>query len=439
MKRVLLIATLLLIGRFADAVAWLPPPEPLTGGEGKLRLSRNPRGAIAVDGADNTHIVFWSGLESGTTPDTPSRVYYRLRTPDGAWSEPVEVDNSFIGLQRIGGRHPSLALTAAGGAWVVWHDHRHCAGPGWINNIEIYADYRPPGGTFSATDLRLTTTSAGHSGDNGYAPRIAVGPDGNAHVAWYDFHYVSGMDDTAELFLKSSSGGMFNLTESMAAMRQTYSAGRGGWPPYTLPDIAVGADGVRHLAWIGGLYSNVDLFYGYAPPAGGLTGIQTLAVEAAGYYDPPRLAVAPNGDVWVVYGDQSADDHEDIVALRRRAGEAAFDPPLRLAESDARETAPCPVFDGAGRLHLAYVEAALETHVVYLIYDPALNATVFSQRVTAQSRAWARPALALGAYDEPRLLVEEDIDGDNGALWFAIAAPEIPPSGVMSRRWRCYE
>jgi hypothetical protein len=228
-------------------------PEKLTDGSEKFQLSRYPSKAMGFDSQGRLHITYWAG-GFATSPATPSAVYYQNWTVEDGWSTREFIDDSFFddgsGPVKYGGRHPSLAITPDNTVWIAWHDHRHCnpdpPGNG-IDNIEVYADRRPANGSFSSTDLRLTTTSAPHFGDNAYLPRIVARPDGGVSVLWYDFH-VDGF--VSDMFVKhSDSSGNFDLAEPILSMRITNQDDRPGSgfskPAYSIPDFA--CDGAGNL------------------------------------------------------------------------------------------------------------------------------------------------------------------------------------------------
>ncbi len=310
----------------------------------------------------------------------------------------------------------------------------------WIDNVEIYADRKPQGGEFSAADLRVTTTNAGGMGDNGYTPRIAAGPSGRITIAWYDFTANASASD---LYLKTSdSSGAFNWGEAISACRLTNELDRGGSPSFTVPDLAIGPDGARHLVWNAGEGSGENLYYAEVSAGGESTtqivfGPRVIAAGGSDFYEPAHVAAAPNGDVWVAFGDETYAPNEKITLLRRRAGAADFDTPIAIDPvSAARQTQPDLKIDALGRVHLAWIDARAGTHVYYALYDPSAAQVVESRPVTAESGEYARPSLALDRSGRPFILFERSLGAMSGDIWFA--APATPAS-ANEREWRLYE
>lgn len=391
-------------------------PERITNGAVKYRLSRTANGVMAFDSEGRLHVTYWSGGIQ-TTPGSPSFVYHQSWTLDGGWSARVSIDDSSVGQAHVGGRHPSLAVAADDTVWVTWHDHRHSTpGGSWIDNIEIYADKMPPTGAFSSTDVRLTHTVAAHAGDNGYAPKIARGPDGRLSLVWYDSHFSSG--DIADIFLKTSDpAAVFDLGEPMSAMRLTDPADHPSLP-YSVPDLAIDSSGKRHLVWAGGYGPDVNLYYAEAPLGATQVAEVLLAAGATDFFDPPHMVAGQNGDVWIACGDDSNPQGEEVVLFRRRVGEPGFDPPFPIAPDPARQYAPDLEVDTAGKVHLAWIDEREGARVFYGVYDPLGAQLLEEQPITPAPGNWARPSLALDVEGEVYVLWEEDRASGEGDIWF---------------------
>jgi hypothetical protein len=412
------------------------PPEKLTDSTEKYRLSRTANGHMDFDAAGNLHVTYWSGSELGTTPGLPSHIYYRFRSREGIWSAEQAIDNSTVGSQElhIGGRHPSLAIAPDQTIWIVWGDHRHCTASGnWMDNTEVYADSKRLGASFSEEDIRITTTNAAHLGDNAFAPKVISDREGRLSVCWFDFHFDR---DVSDLLLKTSDSlGALDLGETMDSMRITNLADRGNAPGFTVPGLAVDSSGTRYLVWVGGFGAGGNLYYAEAGSAGGTVSERVLATGAVDFFDPPHITIAPNDDVWVVFGDDSVSGGEDVVLLRRRAGEPDFDSPFTVAGGASREYAPDCEIDADGLVHLVWVDERFGTHVYYGVFDTDLPGLIESFPLTETSGPWARPTLALDARGEVYVLWEENTSVSEGDLWFATTAQPIPSS---VQGWQLY-
>ncbi|MCX8037959.1 MAG: hypothetical protein N3D11_13095 [Candidatus Sumerlaeia bacterium] len=350
--------------------------------------------AVGPDGA--VHLVFWSGVLD-VSPANPSTVWYCRRDPvSGRWSAPEIVDDSYTSMGvRLGGRHPSLALAANGTVRVFWHDYRHCVSSlRWINNIELYMDSRPPHGSFSGADIRLTQTAALHDGDNGYVPQAVMYTNGEIFLAWYDYHYNRNL---ADLFLaKSNPQGDFAAPVPLAAARLTDVTQRGNSISYTLPDIAVDSSGAVHIVWTRDNAAGYGVFYARRGTTGSLASPQMLSTGAATFFDPPHITCSPQGDVFVAYTEYGTPASGAYVQ-RLRAGWATFDPPVKVTSVQSNQKHADLKTDSTGMLHLVWVdERTGRAEVFYGRFNPTTKTLVEEIKVSTGPSDSARPCIALG-------------------------------------------
>jgi hypothetical protein len=401
------------------------PAELIPDAPAKYRLSRNSRGQAAFDANGRLHLVYWTGAEA-TLPATPSRIYYRSWTRLDGWSERVQVEQSRDNLDReLGGRNPALLVTPAGEVVVAWGDYRHTTdGGGGIDNIEIYLDRRPVGGDFVAGDLRLTYTTATHSGDNGYAPRIARSADGRLHVLWYDFNDNPMVSD---LYLASSdTAGVFNPAEGLAAWRLTNQADRGPTPSaYTLGDVVVDSADAIHIIWMEGTAGKGPIRHavvGATRPVAETI----IATEAGGFFDPPRLLATADGSVWAVYTDRTGTNPGDIAARRLAPGGGSFGAAIAITNHPATQRQADVAADSTGRLHFVWVDErdGLQ-RVFHRTFDPGSGLLGAETILTASSSNWARPVVAINGEDQLAVVAEEDLGTAQGRLWWVRSDPAL--------------
>lgn len=423
-------ALLLALPLAAAAQPQFLPPEPITGTEQTYRFSRTASNLAAFDGEGRLHVTYFAG-EEVTNPTYPSYIYHRAWSPQEGWSEETLVDRSLQGATRIGGRHPSLTISQDGTVWIVWQDHRHGTPTfNYIDNNELYANSKSAGGEFAAQDIRLTTTNAGPPGDNAYAPRIVTGPAGRLHIAWYDFH---ANPSVADLYIKASDPStVFDLSETMESMRLTWETERDGSPSFTVPDLAIGPDGTRHLTWTTGSGAIGDLYYGSLSAESMNLEFELLAPGVASYFDPPRIDIGPDGSVWIANGDGA-----DQVALRRKPPEAAsFGTPIVLTSQAVPSAGPSMAFDSEGRMHIAWIGDPEGVQVMYGIFDPEEETLVEEIIVSGAAGFHARPVVMLTVADEPFIMWERQnqVAFPGGSLWFTRL---VPPSSACPA-WQYY-
>ena len=452
-----LFATLLLFVAFPSRQACsapacdFGPAEKITGGGAKHHFSRLSNGVAAFDTSGTLHVTYWSGSETqSTSPDSPTYVLYRSWSPSAGWSAQTQVDDSFNPDGHVGGRHPSLAVAPNGTVWIVWHDYRNCTPGNWMDNTEIYADFKPKGGQFTSTDLRLTTTpvSPDFAGDNGFCPRVAVDSSGRVRVTWYDFHFSRSSDtwlNLSDIFLKlSDPSGAFDPGQTMESMRLTRFEDRGGLktdtPSYTMPDMDVDTSGTSHLIWVAGTGYTSNLYYAAMPAGGTATRETQLAANVRSYFDPPHVDVAPNGDVWIAYAD--AQDVEKIMIRRRRVGQADFDAPVTIASDPTiANSQPDLEVDADGNAHVVWIRrrGTADRDVVYALYNPAKGKISAEAVLSPAPAKWDRPSLALRADGAAVALFEENTSLFEGDIWFASSLPKPKVTAADPAVWNFYE
>ncbi|NQU41981.1 hypothetical protein HQ520_01760 [bacterium] len=421
------------------ATDFLPAEQIAGDGLTRYSLSRLANNVLAFDSEGRLHAVYWSGPEGAyTNPTSPAYVYYRIWLPESGWSGQISIDDSFNGDGHIGGRHPSLAITDSDTVWVVWHDGRDTTPGNWLDNLEIYADFRPKGGAFSSSDIRLSNGTG-----NGYVPRVAADASGRIHATWYDFHFTQGSDtelNVSDIFLKSSDAeGLFNPAETMTDIQFTDYTQRGGavytTPSYTMPDLAVDPSGDRHLIWVVGTGDSSPLYYARIP-AGSATATEAqIEPQVRAYFDPPHIAAAPNGDIWIAYADAAATSR--VMLKRLRAGQTAFDTPIPISSDNAvNQYNPDVEVDADGIAHIVWIRrrSTSDRDILYATYDIATDTVGEPLVLSPEAGKWDRPSLALSDTGVA-ILFEKSVSLSVGQIWFVT---DIAPKTTAVKTWEAY-
>ena len=402
------------------------------------RMSRNAGSQMDFDSSGTLHLTYWSGF-SETMPDSPSAVYYQSWRDGTGWSSNTLVDQSvsddpgYLG-KRMGGRHPSLAVGPDDRVWITWHDHRHCgvdAPYNGINNIEIYCDSKPSTGSFAQGDIRLTQTAASHYGDNGYAPRIDVAPNGSVSVMWYDFHFDGSVSDI--FMMTSDASGTFDTAASMASRRLTNSDDRHRLPDramkaaFDMPDFAIGAANQCYTVWthgfggsLGGETGSPIYFAEVSEPATSVS-YATIASQTDSYWYPPKIKAAPNGDLWVIY-TALLDPNRRVEIVRRPSGQADFQTPVVVADGPQDLNGDLAI-DSQGRLHVVWIgDAGFGSgYVRYAMLSSDGQTILREETLTPDSGAWSGPCIVVDDRDHPFITFcegDNEYVGDQGDIWF---------------------
>lgn len=392
-----------------------------------LRFTRNTTSQAAFDSNGVLHLAYWVGGDE-TNVANPSFVYYRNWTTSGGWSDAIVVDQSFNeSEERLGGRQPSLAVGPDGAVWVAWHDYRHVnPASSSIDNLEIYIDRIPPGGDSFDGNIRLTETSAAHSGDNGYSPQIAIGTDGRVHVVWHDFHAAPEISDIH--YRVSDVNGVFPASEVIGDHRVTNFNDRSpGAAAYTLPALAIAGDGAVHAAWGSGTGGAAPMLHGRLDGVTFPISGTEITPSGGSFFDPPRLVPSPAGGIWLVYTDRQSNNLGVVTLRYLPGGGSEFGAPVLISGTGGMTTnQPSARVGEGGVVHLVYRRSGVQTHLYYRTWDPVEEVLGGEIQVTETSGTWLNPVLLLDGNDQPWVLFEEDLGTSLGRIW--MVRPDVETS-----------
>ncbi len=286
---VALLLALTLLGGFYSALQAAPAPHVTSGGALPINLSNSlhaftPDIAQATDG---TIYVVWSDDKDGKL-----NIFIASSTDDGqTWSNPMPVDATVYDS-----RNPSLVVSGTLPR-VAWADEI-----GGLNYRLMQNDVG------EGTSLIIPTAY----NQVAVKPALAGGPDGDLHLVFTGKRSIDGT--TSVLYSRRPPGASAWSTATVV-----YSLS--GWTALN-PALAISADGsVLHATWNG----NVGSFRYpmYISGTIGITGVtwfeeQTIPPDTLIW--EPDIAVAPNGDVHVVWSQRLGDRTQIYLHYNRREG-----------------------------------------------------------------------------------------------------------------------
>jgi len=260
---------------------------------------------IAVDGADNLHVVWHAG-------GNPEDIYYRKCT-GGVWGSTVNLSNS-SGQRSM---TPRIAVDAAGNDMLVaWHEDKQTGG-----NWDIMAR-RCLSGTWGSLENVSADSTLSRTAD------VVRDTSGNYHAAWEDI-------DTKNVFYsKRDTGGSWSARAPIDT-----TSGRS----YGVA-LAIDSSNGVHAVWHD---DNDDWDIAYRYRSGSGWGPVANISNHPGVVDcGAHLDVDANGNVFVAWHD-----YDNIYYCEKRNGSWR---PWYVVSSGTYQTAPCVVVDGASRTHLTW-------------------------------------------------------------------------------------
>lgn len=244
-------------------------------------------GTVAVDGD--------GGLAVAWVDQARKAVLLQRLTPAGAplFAQPVDVSRqpaTFSWLPRL-----AFAPDAPAQLYVAWQEIVFSGGS---HGGEIFFARSSDGGATFGTPLNLSRSKGGdgkgridrdtwHNGSFD----LAAGPDGVVHAAWTEY-------GGALWHSRSTDGGQrFSPPRRIAGSDRV---------PARAPSLAVGRDGAVHLAWTVGDDPGADIRLAVSRDGGATFGTPRIVGPGRGWSDAPKLAVAPDGVVHLVYAQSTA-------------------------------------------------------------------------------------------------------------------------------------
>lgn len=334
------------------------------------QFSRNPSDAMAIDRSGTVHLTGF--IDNGNA----SRVEY-LRMTKGQ----TPVRQPLLGEMEVHTRQPAIEIDANGGLHFAWQDYRHAtAAANFIDNIEIYYGYLPPGDELPLQVSRVSHTEAAHQGDNGYMPQLAVAESGQVYLAWYDF---TRDGNHADVFMRTTAAGepfddVVGIEPFRIARVESSNENASLW----LPDV-VHAGGDAFAVWglREGFSGTFTLLGGYAGSLQAGTEPIVIAEQGAGFLDPPRVAANAAGEIAVAYSRFA--DGAARIFVQRLADADMRGGAMAASDGSLNASQPSVLYASNGRLWLAWQEdLGGFCQIVAAVMAPETGAVIDTQIVS---------------------------------------------------------
>jgi len=331
--------------------------------DGSLTSKPNGR-CLAVDSADNVHIV-WFDYRHGNP-----EIYYK-KYDDAAWGPDVRL--TFDGETA---EYPSVAVDPDDNVHVVWTE--------WTgNNFEIY--YKVYDGMTWGSKVRLTT-----AGDDSRMPAIAADNAGNLHVVWYDARGTSW-----DVFYKKYNGAWSPDTMISTSGNANYSA---------LPAIAVDDSFNVHVAWYDSRHGQDEIYYRKSSGTSWEPEVRlSIGYEASW---SPSIAVADER-VYVAWHDYRDWDYE--IYCRAFDG-MTWEPQERVTYAAGVSGNACLATDDSGYVHIVWHDRRDGNYEVYYNKHNGTNWTG-DLRLTTASGASQRPFIGCTSTGRLHVIWQDERDG----------------------------
>ncbi|NLG64782.1 MAG: hypothetical protein GX537_04175, partial [Actinobacteria bacterium] len=281
---------------------------------------------------------------------------------------------------------PSIAVDAAGNAYIVWQDGRNDGG-------DIRFAYQPVDGGWQDHAMINDDSGANWQG----TPDLTVDAEGNLYAVWADARNGEGEGDNDIYFATRPAGGEWSANEVVANAVGSLEN----------PRIAVDGDGGVHVVW----QDSVEDYIYYATRLGtGVWSTPEQVCDDEAMANDPVLAVGPQGQLYVTWWDYRISGGEgasEIFVAERIAGVWSADVNVNDYPLWIEQQAPAIAVDPLGNVTLVWQDTREGTADIYFAEHPlagdwSANARV-GQSGGAASKEWADFAV--------------DAEGGGYALW----------------------
>ncbi len=337
---------------------------------------------IAVDAQGSIHAI-WRDK-----PADVLDIMYSIKPAGGSWSEPVNITHNVSPALSYGAR---TVVDARGDIHVVVVSSDTPSA-----NTELYYMTKPAHGGWSKA-VNITNT-AGCS----YAPAIAVDAQNGLHVIWID--NTSGTD--RGYYITKPSGGSWSIPAVI-------SNGPGNSEQAA---IAVDVQGNLHLTWYtnSSIPSKVDIIYG-TRSAGGSWSKPSNISDNSGRSELPTIAVDVQGNVYVVWEDNTSGNYGILYATKSAGG--SWSMPLNISRSSGTSHSPAMATDAHGTLHAAWVDGTSGNQEIMYATKPAGGSWSEPANISNNTGGSYSPAISVDIQDNVCVIWVEFVHGVHSVLF----------------------
>lgn len=301
-------------------------------------LGKGHTPSISSDGRGHMCIVFEGTDEKTGLAD----VFCSLSDDRGkTWTPRVDVSPTVAVSTR-----PRVAIEKSGAIDIVWNDTAYGE-----NNPDIFFTRSTDGGRSWSRPANISMTP-GASRD----PELAIGPDDKIHVVFAETPesdvsardiYYSSSSDNGKTWLRDSR--LENVSKTKADSSE--------------PSIAVGGDGIVHVAWKEENASAIDrpqIFYSRRTEAGWSP--DTNVSQNLRYSYHPVIACGADGKVYINWLDRAKVEGSADIWYVGISGGVPLSKPILVTDTGSIANAAQMTADKSDRLAVAWPDKALGTN-----------------------------------------------------------------------------
>jgi len=298
-------------------------------------VAKGSRPRIASDNSGQLHVVY-----EGHEKDLSVKNIFYTKSSDGGmhWTPAVNISNTSGTPSQ-----PDIAVEQNGAVDVVWADTNTTeASP------DIYFARSSDGGT-SWSQPRDISNTLGASVE----PVVATGPDSSIQVVWCDLSQGEKNKEIYYIF-STDAGRTWGKDPLFTAEDISNTPGSS-----IEPAIAVGQDGVVHVAWLDSTpgESHPDIYY-VRKENGVWTKSPTNVSHSPRVSDHPTIGCGPKGKVYISWLDYSQKPTAPDIWCAISGKDGHFEKPINVSNTPGVSSMPVLAADMKGQVVLVWSDTS---------------------------------------------------------------------------------
>lgn len=392
---------MLAVALLASVAHALPP-----GFGGDVRLTNDPASSLfsrhAVDPSGNTYLA-WQDTRDGN-----AEIYFAARDPNGG---SLAADTRLTSEPALSW-FPAIARLPSGNLLIAWMDDRD-------GNSEIYGTVVSSTGATVIDDTRLTVDAADST-----LPAVAVGPNGNAAIAW-----AEGRDGNSEIYARiwNVNTGAFVAVTPESRLTNDLAI---SWQPAIAVDTANNA----YVVWTDDRNGpDSDIFFTKVGPTGATVIDDTAITADTSDSSYPSVATGPTNEFHVAWTDADQFGNPETMYEVLSSTGATLVPVTRVSNNPSTSWFPTVTSDTSGYTHVSWIDGRSgNLEAFYAKRNASGAALVGETQLTTDLAETTLPALAADLYSTIRAIFADTRDGNEEIYFKRSLRPSITITGTPS-------
>jgi len=390
---------------------------------------RSLRPGIAVDTADNLHIIWQDMTDLGGVGTDDDIFYKRWNATTEQWSATEVLSPSGT----LGSSDPRITADEYGNIHLIWKDKTNILDSGSDSDI-FYRYWNISTNSWSAIEL-VSFNSTGEV----YSMDLAA-KGGKVYVAWDDItNYLGNGPDEDILFAMRYPNGTWTAAETVSSVSDGNSR---------FPDVIIDENENVHLCWddtgdYAGAGTDTDIFYRMKNGTTGLwSTTEVISSTSSGTSERVKLVIDNEGNRFIVWTDDTsilgAGNDDDIFYRVWDASIESWSAVNLLSNSSTgNSNVPAVVLDSKNIVHVVWFDttdllgAGADQDIFYRNYNfTSKEWSEYHLLTTSTGDSW-RPEIAIDSKNQLHVVYQDRTinlggSGNDIDIFYTIGHEKVP-------------